>query len=48
VAVQSWAGAGSVLGAKRLAQKQRDQKDESEDSGGFHDKVIISASAAVA
>src|SRR6266404_7244258 len=48
VAVQSLAGGGSVLGAKRRAKKQRDQRDESEDSGAFHDKLIISASAAAA
>jgi hypothetical protein len=46
VAVQSLSGGGSVLGAKRRAQKQRDQKDDN--SSAFHDKLIISASAAAA
>jgi hypothetical protein len=41
---------GRVLGAKRCAEKQRDQRDENEgeDRGAFHDKLIISASAAAA
>ena len=45
---QSSIGGDSVLGAKRRTEKQRDQRDESEDSGAFHDKLIISASAAAA
>ena len=41
LADDSWTGGGSVLGAKRRAEKQRNQKDEN--GGAFHDKLIISA-----
>ena len=34
-------GGGAVLGEKRRAEKQRNHKDEN--SGAFHDKLIISA-----
>ena len=34
-------GGGAVLGAQRRAEKQRNHKDEN--SGAFHDKLIISA-----
>src|ERR1700676_4767070 len=47
-AVRSSVGDGRVLGAKWRREKQREQRYEDEDSGVFHDKLIISARAAAA